>query len=295
MTRSARGVSTSVGRGIEFLLSHRSSGDWWQDFETLAGESDEWVTAYTGCCLAQIPEGYVAASRALELLLTRRRDAGWGYNRRVPSDCDTTAWVCRLIELLGWTVLDEYHHGIGFLQDSILSNGGLPTYPSDDNIRAFTQVSPEFEFVGWMQPHSCVTANVASLRPFRGNEKILSFLSAMREPAGSWCGYWWIQRAYPTMLAADALGCHIQTQKWASESQEASAFSVACRMRIGVNLLQQLLDMQVQDGGWPASAQLRVPAPFVKSPEFASNRISLDKNRIYTTATALWALSRHVE
>lgn len=268
--------------GIEFLLSHRASDGWWRDFETLAGESDEWVTAYVGCCLAQVQGGDRAAQEALELLLSRRRTVGWGYNQHVPADCDTTAWVCHLIEILEWTVLDEYHRAIHFLRRSLYPSGGIPTYPDDAEIRFYTGSSSETDFSGWTSPHICVTANVANLQAFQGDMRLRNFLLSSRNSDRSWSGYWWADQAYPTMLASRA----VQDQQMITAYTD-SAFDLACYLRSGAAVLDQLTSLQQEDGGWPASARLRIPAPFVKDPELTSSRISFDQNRIYTTATAV--------
>lgn len=283
----------SIKRGIEFLLSRRSRDGWWLDFETLAGESDEWVTAYTGYCLAQVHGGESAAALALDRLLTRRRAAGWGYNSRVPADCDTTAWVCRLIELLGWTVLEDYVQAIDFLQTAIRPNGGVPTYPAEVEIRQFTRVLSEISFEGWTMAHPCVTANVASLRGLDQRDRLLSYLKSVRDPQNAWAGYWWTERAYPTMLAAEAIGIDEQSRHWAIHSEENSSFALACRARLGADVLDRLVELQQEDGGWPASAELRIPPPFVTDIARSKARTSLDHNRIYTTATAVLALYEH--
>lgn len=277
----------AIERGIDFLLSHRSGDGWWRDFETLAGESDEWITAYIGCCLAQAPGGDRAAQEALELLLSRRRTVGWGYNEKVPSDCDTTAWVCRLIEVLDWTVLDEYHQAVDFLQSAMTNTGGIPTYPNDAAIRFYTGASDKSDFSGWTMPHICVTANVASLRAFQHEEKMKQYLSSSQRRDGSWSGYWWVDRAYPTMLASVAVGNDSRAVQWAKTPEDQTAFGLACRMNMGAPVTDQLMGMQQSDGGWPASARLRIPAPFITDPEDTAVRISLDHNRIYTTATAV--------
>lgn len=294
MTPPGRSVrKASIKRGIEFLLSRRSRDGWWLDFETLAGESDEWVTAYTGCCLAQVDGGERTAALALDQLLMRRRAAGWGYNSRVPADCDTTAWVCRLIELLGWTVLDDYVQAIDFLQAAVLPNGGIPTYPSETEIRRFTGVPPQVSFSGWTMAHPCVTANAANVRGLDQRDRLLSYLNSVRGSENSWVGYWWTERAYPTMLAAEAIGIDEQARHWAIRSEESSSFSLACRARLGVDVVSRLIELQQEDGGWPASAELRIPPPFVTDVTLSRARTSLDHNRIYTTATAVLALYEH--
>ncbi len=271
-------------------MSRRSDDGWWRDFETLAGESDEWVTAYVGCCLAHTHGGDRAAQEALELLLSRRRTVGWGYHQDVPADCDTTAWVCHLIEVLEWTVLDEYQRAIEFLRNAIQPSGGIPTYPSDSEIRHYVAALPEVDFSGWTHAHTCVTANIANLKAFQDEPRLRSFLWSARNPAGYWSGYWWDGMAYPTMLASQTVLSVAARKTIAENIADDSSFALACRLKMGNPVSDRLCSQQQEDGGWLASARLRVPAPFVQDPDAERVRKSLDHQRVYTTATAIWAL-----
>lgn len=291
MTLHAGVFEEAIDRGVEFLISRRSEDGWWRDFETLAGESDEWVTAYVACCLAHTRGGDRTAQEALELLLSRRRTVGWGYHQDVPSDCDTTAWVCHLIEILEWTVLDEYQRAIRFLAGAIQPSGGVSTYPLDTEIRHYIAASPDSDFSGWTSAHTCVTANVAALQAFCGNARLRSYLTNVRNPNGCWSGYWWEGDAYPTMLSSKTMLTVSEGRTIAERLADQSPFGLACRMKMGDPVSDQLLSQQQIDGGWAASAQLRVPAPFVRDADEGVSRKSLDHHRIYTTATAIMAFN----
>ena len=83
-------------RATSFLISQRSKSGWWRDFDTLAGPSDEWVTAYIGSWLAAIDSSEAKQAARMSWTLLRHRrwwSAGWGYNATVPADADTTLLV----------------------------------------------------------------------------------------------------------------------------------------------------------------------------------------------------------
>ena len=85
-------------RAVDYLLGRRKSRGRWEDFDTLAGSSTQWVSAYVGLALAQTgdPRALAAAREAWSRLRRRRwRSAGWAYNGRVPADADSTVWAMR--------------------------------------------------------------------------------------------------------------------------------------------------------------------------------------------------------
>jgi hypothetical protein len=270
-----------IARGLEFLVRARDAEGWWRDFETLAGESDEWVSAFAAWAIAPLPEGRRLAEDTFGLLAFRERDEGWGYRAGVPADCDSTAWVCRLAARLGRSC----EPGVAALRRSRRENGGMPTYRAAGPIRRFTGLPHTMPFHGWTSPHVCVSAN--ALAVLSGDAALRRFVENAREPDGGWSGYWWPDRAYPTWLAATALGW--DARAWAEACPESSAFSLACRVAVGAeSAVEPLLALQADDGGWPASARLRIPAPGAIDPAGALE--SLDRNRVYTTAMALGAL-----
>src|SRR5205823_6197460 len=95
---------TAVENGIAFLLGRRDVRGWWSDFQTLAGPSTEWVSAFVAFALARTNRtAALAAARDTwrRLRCTRWWSAGWGYNPTVPSDADSTIWTLRLAAAVG--------------------------------------------------------------------------------------------------------------------------------------------------------------------------------------------------
>lgn len=322
----------------QFLLSQQSPAGWWADYDTLAGESDEWVTAYVAAGLGSTGDraARVAARRAWTRL-TRRRlwSAGWGYNRRVPSDADTTAWVLRLADVLGESRSLTARRARAFLGRHVASDGGLSTYSTDGPIRHFTGLSRDVSFRGWCQPHVSVTAAAITGLAGETEARALGYLRENQRSDGSWRSYWWGNPEFPTALAAQALARtgtaadqdRVETAvQWAHRrcndtgcvvssdfGGDGSPFGTACCLqllclRAGDTELDTAVDHsarwlarhQKHDGSWRSSALLRIPPPDVEAPDEydewtpygrGGGSIQPDQNRLFTTTTALGALT----
>src|SRR2546427_240590 len=133
--RSASATAGAIGQAVTYLLSRRNVRGWWTDFDTLAGASTEWVSAFVALALARTNEpAALAAARDTWLHLRRHRfwSAGWGFNRTVPSDADTTIWVLHLAAALG---VRASGRTLRFLSRHITPAGALTTYARAGPIR----------------------------------------------------------------------------------------------------------------------------------------------------------------
>jgi len=302
--RAEGALASAKTRAIDFLLSRRNRLGWWSDFETLAGSSDEWVTAYVGSLLSEVDDDRAlrAARDAWEALQTRRRwSKGWGYNRRVPADADSTLWTLRLAGRLNSGDTRRARHAWKFLSRHARSDGAIATYAEDGPIRLFTRLLRSVSFEGWCGPHLCVTAVAAGLPEFSGHAKALNYVRQAQHCDGSWIGYWWCDHEYTTSLVVEALAAtggtadkvaidramewtaNRLTRKFSTVSTRArneSAFAVASCVRILAHTrdkrqlralletpLAQLYVTQNSDGSWSPSARLRIPPPGVTDPE----------------------------
>ena len=155
-------------------------------------------------------------------------------------------------------------------------------------IREFTRLPQSAGFQGWNSTHTCVTAAAASLRGLKQLPQLRYFLQRVRMLDGGWSGYWWVSRAYPTLLAAEALG--VGMSPWAERCPDSSSFGLACRLAMGAPVEAQVMSLQRVNGSWQGSAQLRIPEPQVTRPAQGRCRITVDQNHIYTTATAIRGL-----
>ena len=91
-------VVSSDGRAVSaaaaFIAGRQARDGTWRDFRTLAGEAEDWTTAYIGAQLGTARVPAASLRRATSALLARQRpDGGWGYNALVPADGDSTAWA----------------------------------------------------------------------------------------------------------------------------------------------------------------------------------------------------------
>ena len=303
-------IDESLEKTVNFLLKERNKTGWWKDFETLAGYSDEWVTAYVASALAQsqLPEAKAAAQKAWRLLEKRRFwSKGWGYNKKVPKDTDSTTWALHLAEKTGNEDGRRATRSYKFLFNSINKEGGISTYPNDSPIRFFTGLKRKYSFAGWCSPHPSVSAAASSLKYFKNCNRIIAYLRNLQNDNGSWTGYWWCDKEYTTLLSINALtqfaamedierinkavewvmnrittGGHIPTEDHLNGSPFATA--LALQILLGSTnphdektksmtelLLTWIIKNQEDSGSWTSSARLRVPPPNEMHPERRKN------------------------
>lgn len=314
--------------GIRFLINGRSANGLWYDFHTLAGASNEWVSAYVAYSLATAGSstGIAVASRTLHKLLWRgfwRR--GWGYNTLVPPDADSTTWLINLSAALGQTRHWRIKRAIRFLQEHISPDGGIATYANSLPIRLFTKLKKkEAAFTGWCMPHPCVSA-AYTLTEKPGHVKVMGYLLTKQSPEGYWPAYWWPSKEYTTALATESFAanggtandCCKRALEWAmarAQEKPSSAFSAALLLRILIAceavpsatadiLITRILSDMRPDGSWPAAAQLRIPPPDNTDPDNyrywqpdagGGGSIQEDKHRFFTSATILSAIGSYL-
>jgi cytochrome P450 len=212
----------------------------------------------------------------------------------------------------------------------------VTTYRSDGPIRRYTGLAGAASFAGWCAPHVCVTAAAASLEGLPQRARSLDFLRRAQRGEGTWHGYWWSGPEYVTALAVAALsrtadprdedrvrravvamharldvfgaatspllpaGSPFATASvlWALNAYESrSVASERIERAVG-----WLLAVQDEDGGWPASALMRIPPPGCEDPDAygpwateggGGGSLVIDQNRLYTTATVVTALAHH--
>jgi squalene cyclase len=317
---------------VSWLVGEQSENGMWADFRTFAGASDEWVTGFVGAVLAAHDDepAQSAARRAWTSMLARRHDdGGWGYNRAVPSDADSTACALRLASGVGADSATIESIGLA-LQDFQGEHGGLHTYSLDGPIREFTAVAPEVSFAGWCAAHACVTAAAAAVGVWPGAIRARAYLAQSQQVDGCWRAYWWRDDLYATAFATVALA---QVAVHAESLQQAARWVVARlgedgRIRDPVTggrsafldalallilsasspvsevsspmrrLASAVLADQQLDGHWAPSAGLRIPPPGVVDadtyeaylPGLGGGSLIEDPTGSFTTATVLLAL-----
>jgi squalene-hopene/tetraprenyl-beta-curcumene cyclase len=304
---SQRGqIAGAVAAAGAFLEARRKPDGFWRDFETLAGPSDEWVTAYVSYALSRGGPMPPSAFEALQHLLRRQRKAGgWAYARVVPPDCDSTAWA--LLALAGTPMLrpSAVFRGVRYLwshQDG--ESGGFRTYSPRDGIERFIEESDPRATEGWRAPHPCVTGValqcLAVHREPRGAAAVAAavrYLLGRRTAEGLWPSYWWRGHAYATFHAlrglafAGALGrpellatCSRILAEQASGGGFGEGGGPSEPFATSLHLLSLLLapegerlagalraaawlvERQRPDGGWDGAPILQIPPPMVVQP-----------------------------
>lgn len=299
-------IEEAINKAAGFLLSKQNKAGWWIDFETLAGFSDEWVSAYVACALADtgIKSAEKPVSECWKRLTSRRFISnGWGYNRKVPSDTDTTGWALYLAEKT--KNLNHYRakRALKYLRKAITPEGGIPTYPREAGIRFFTHLKKGVSFNGWCSPHLCVTSSVANLDSFKDCKRLIAYLRDTQLDDGYWRSYWWCEKEYATCFAVKALARQNdlgdfqrikRALEWSSEKistegfvqnsdfPQGSPFATALALQILLvksvmntekqetisgNCINWLLNEQWPDGSWQTSARLRIPSPDEQYPD----------------------------
>jgi hypothetical protein len=312
-------MGPSHERAVDYLLGRRTGRGRWEDFDTLAGASTHWVSAYVALALAQTgdPRALAAAGEAWSRLRRRRwRSAGWAYNGRVPADADSTIWAMRLAAALDAPMGGRTRR---FLARHVTPAGALTTFAEAGPIRVFTKLHGD-SFAGWCGAHTCVTAAGAGLASLPDRGRALQWLRAAQRPAGDWRAYWWDSPFYATTLAAESLddagapGDVARVQRavhWTAAEVEggSSPFDLALALRALVlapkalpqadRVLDSLIRDQRADGSWSPSARLRIPPPHVTEPETypawvegggGGGSVQVDRGACFTTATVLHAL-----
>jgi squalene-hopene/tetraprenyl-beta-curcumene cyclase len=214
-TRLVRGAHAAGARAAAWLVEQRADDGLFRDFETYAGASDEWVTAYVSEALldgTREPGPRAAATQALgRLALRQRPDGSWGYNGLVPGDCDSTAWTLLALRAAGSRPSPELAASRWLLRER-RDDGAFATYGSPAAIARFID-EPEHERLrGWTSAHACVSAAAllalarALPRPARGLlDDSVAWLRAARDDDGTWPAYWWAGWGYATLHALLAL------------------------------------------------------------------------------------------
>ncbi len=312
----------------QFLIGQRQPNGLWEDFKTLAGKSNEWLSGYVGSVLAlhgNEEARMVAEEVCKKLFVKHFWQSGWSYSHIVPPDADSTTWVIRLAQSVNINKHGRLERAEKFLLKHIDDNGGIHTYYNSNAIRIFTKLSKsEVSFEGWCSAHTCVTAAFAHLKN-DSKTKALEYLRKNQEPEGYWKAYWWTDNEYSTALATEALFATEQSAdkllcekaiQWA-ETLELfrSPFVAALIVRILLcttnpnlplinQILGYLLKEQLDDGSWKASAYLRIPPTYVTNPETyktwqenagGGGSYQRDYGRLFTTATVLAAIQTYLK
>jgi squalene cyclase len=304
-------LHSAIDRATGFLISRQGSDGCWSDWDLPPGRADAWTTAYIGGklsrlrCQQRLRTLEPTANAARWLVAHEWSDGGWGYNRSVASDADSTAWAILLLDAEGVVVRSRAGECLARFQRP---DGGFSTYPNDEGLQF------------WGHSHADVTAVAAQATLRCGSAERLAhalrYLRAQRRANGLWNSYWWVTPLYATaaclhlLTVAGATTQELAVTRCGLESVvPANPFETAllldallhvCDRRavanheVGVRtLVTLLLDWQMPDGSWPSEPALRVPDRNCATPwsQVNAGMLYADPERLFTSATVLQSLA----
>lgn len=292
---TAAPLATTIERAAAFLRAQQGASGGWRDFLLPPGASTSWLTAHIAYVLEDVAIMDDALDRAATYLAhTGGLRDGWGYNERVPIDCDSTGQA--LLVLQRRASVTGFDRHLDWLLRSQTEKGGFPTYIRTDP-------------TGWAKPHPDVTLAVADLLGRAGlraqQRRALDWVESSSPPAPV-ASYWWNTDAYNLCLQskvghhrapAAALARRRLRERRARSPETAMLLLAALAdgpvegtmMTAGRNLQR----MQLADGSWPCAPCLRVTDP--AEHELGAKlrgRVYAGRLRVFSTAYALAALAR---
>ncbi|WP_167856475.1 prenyltransferase/squalene oxidase repeat-containing protein [Hymenobacter metallicola] len=327
-------VQTAAAMALRHLQASRDAQGCWLDFLTSAGQSKMWTTAYAGLLLAETKIGLTAAHEAFDasFLLPPSYNEGimqdgdstnfsMGLRRKVwgeTSPQQISTWLEFMDADGGWvTYRDETRlRNIMKLPKHVSVAAWLTpklcvTAAAAYVLRLYKELEPQYQLscrylarhqhpagywnsYWWTSPIYATAFAILALAPVAEHDACreagLRWLAAQQSDNGAWYGQTNAQQpsAFFTALALKAL--------LVNSSQDYSA-----AVERGA---QWLLSQQMSDGSWLTTRILRVPATDVADPatvkrwrlsSFGTDIEVDDHNRIFTTSTALNALSTYAK
>jgi len=293
-----RSSGDAISAGVKFLLDLWQDR-YWTDFDLPVGGSDTWVTAYVLARLAEIPSNYLSYSvrqlleQSLDWLLeSRTTGGGWGYNSQVENDADSTAWAVLALRAHGRPVPAP---ALQFLERCRQTDGGIASYPKESSFsRSWKLSTPEVTAVainglGMLDSRAALFLSEKWLKSERLHSRPAPALRISSRFYTCAAVLDWDPGMVPWSLLNKL--CELMSY-YNTESPFEQALLLRClaqlRMPKAWSAAASLRRMQEPDGGWPSSALLRPPS--ARETEGSGLRY-LDCNRVFTTVTAISALS----
>jgi squalene cyclase len=299
-------IKQSCARALRYLCNHQAADGLWRDFRTLAGASSDWVSGFVAYAIASTNWEHPCVLAACKALLYRQRpNGGWSYNRSVPTDCDSTAWVLLALSMGPMWRPSAIQHGHRFLADhQVEPTAGFATYAPRDGIERFIELPAELT-EGWRCAHPCVTAVTMHSLLVHGErpdsaliQNAAAYLETERDKNGTWRSYWWKGYAYSTYHALRALAmvtpgdrpdAHVTesfllaeqrtdggwNDSGGSESEAFATAFVVLTLLLGASDkamtgaakgVDWLIQHQRAEGDWMPSPILRIPPPMATDP-----------------------------
>lgn len=297
-------LETALGRAVEFVLAAQGANGAWTDWDLPPGPAPEWTTADVGWRLSAVSDTHRAVlaeplERAADWLLARPVSrAGWGYNRAVDGDADSTAQALLFLSAIDLPGPPEAYAFLGRHQQP---DGGFATYLPDPLIGSWGRSHAEIAPVALL---ALLTApgGLSAAALTRG----LAWVCGARRDDGLWNSFWWSTPLVATSASIallEAVGASapvtpVLADRAPVDSLEA-ALLVASVAGGGAtarleSLTVGLLGRQEADGSWRGAPMLRITSRDCERPwdDETPNRLYADPGRLHTTAAAIGAMSR---
>ncbi|MBK6660961.1 MAG: hypothetical protein IPG43_23770 [Proteobacteria bacterium] len=148
-TPSAARIDEAIAAAVGFLEAQQRRDGSLRGFCLYPGASSDWLTAHVCFVVEAVPALDGFARRAAAYLAAHGADdGGWGYNRRVAVDCDSTAQALMVTQRFDLSLPSFIGESLAAAQSD---DGGYPTYVPQG------AANPAH---GWQAPHAEVSAMV---------------------------------------------------------------------------------------------------------------------------------------
>ena len=297
-------IAAALSRGLGFVLAAQDAEGAWTDWALPPGPSPDWTTAHVGLRLSGLRPPHREAlvgplGRAARWLVSRQAaDGGWGYNRAVEPDADSTAQALLFLAAAGQSAPPG---ACAFLACHQQPDGGFATFQPDSLTGSWGLSHPEITSVALLalrvHPGGLPQGSLA-----RG----LAWLHRARRSDGLWNSFWWstpLPATEVSLALLAALGTCEPTPPALARLVPADSLEAALLLSITApagppprleQLARRLLADQTDDGSWKSAPALRITARDCERPWEAkvSGPLFADPQRLHCTATALAALSK---
>lgn len=296
-------IETTLSRALAFVLAAQSSDGAWTDWNLPPGPAQEWATANVGWRLSALLDTHreVLAERlerAADWLLNRPAGrAGWGYNRTLDGDADTTAQALLFLAALGRRRPPDAY---AFLCSHQQSDGGFATYLPNPLVGSWGRSHAEVTPIALM----ALQTGPSGLAPTdltRG----LGWVCRAGRSDGLWNSFWWSTPLVATaasltlLKAVGARELFTPTlADWTPRDSFETELLVSSTAQGATGRLESLTaDLaarQEPDGSWQGSPVLRITSRTCDQPwdDESSTRLYADSRRLHTTAAAICGLAR---
>ena len=278
----------AVRLGVSFLQRRQRPDGVWKGFLLPPGAATSWLSAHVAWVVEDVPALEDACRRAAGYLVAiGPDDGGWGYNRRVGVDSDSTAQALLVLDRFGREVPGFLVHG---LLRARQADGGFATYAPRGGTPS-----------GWQTSHPDVTAVAVEALRRHGHP----MQAPRRLDAAGFASYWWAGPEYGlwvrarTGIRTPALEAAVRKALRERQPTPQAAQVLAAALAFGVErehlrpTALHLLATQLADGSWPCSPCLRVTDPGeLETRADLRGKIYADERRIFSTAHAVAALFR---